>query len=452
MTAPGAERGSLLRQPLSMWATAFAALVAFMGIGLVDPILPAIAKGLNASPWQVELLFTSYITVMALAMLVTGLLSSRFGAKRTLIAGLLLVVVFATLSGRSTSIGMLAGMRAGWGLGNALFTATALTVIVGAASGGLSSAITLYEAALGLGIAIGPLVGATLGGMSWRYPFFGTATLMAIAALLVATLVRDVGTPGPKRSAKDVFEAYRDPALLSLACGCLFYSYGFFVLLAYTPLMLHLPAHDLGLIFCSWGVLVAIFSVFVAPRVRERWGPIHAALAVLVLLAADMLIVALVPLHVAVTFVILSGALLGTNNALFTSLAMEVSAVPRASASAGYNFLRWIGAAIAPVLSGFLAQVISPRVPFVLAAVLLVVSIAVLSTRRSIILRGLRQQEVRTSLRNLGFEQADDYLRDRRHRQGWSPEQMAQELGVTPHHIHGLLSTLEAAAALESAD
>ncbi|MCL4542989.1 MAG: hypothetical protein M1118_00075 [Chloroflexi bacterium] len=88
------------------------------------------------------------------------------------------------------------------------------------------------------------------------------------------------------------------------------------------------------------------------------------------------------------------------------------------STSAGYNFLRWIGAAIAPVLSGFLAQVISPRVPFALAAVLLVVSITVLNTRRSIILRGLRQQEVRTGLRKLGFEQADDYLRDRHHRRG----------------------------------
>ena len=34
-------------QPVAVWATAFAAVIAFMGIGLVDPILPEIAKQLE---------------------------------------------------------------------------------------------------------------------------------------------------------------------------------------------------------------------------------------------------------------------------------------------------------------------------------------------------------------------------------------------------------------------
>lgn len=56
-------------------------------------------------------------------------------------------------------------MRAGWGLGNALFTSTALSIIVGVSTGSLASSITLYEAALGLGIASGPLLGGFLGSM-----------------------------------------------------------------------------------------------------------------------------------------------------------------------------------------------------------------------------------------------------------------------------------------------
>ena len=75
---------------------------------------------------------------------------------------------------------MIIGFRAGWGLGNALFISTALATIVGAASGGVDNAIILYEAALGLGIATGPLLGGALGSISWRGPFFGTAVLMAI--------------------------------------------------------------------------------------------------------------------------------------------------------------------------------------------------------------------------------------------------------------------------------
>src|SRR6478609_7463366 len=139
--------GSILRQPMSVWATAFAAVVAFMGIGLVDPILPSIAQGLHAGPSQVSLLFTSYFLVTAVAMLVTGWVSSRIGGKRTLLIGLAVIVVFASLSGTSGSVAELIGFRAGWGLGNALFVATALAVIVGVASGGAGTAIILYEAA-----------------------------------------------------------------------------------------------------------------------------------------------------------------------------------------------------------------------------------------------------------------------------------------------------------------
>lgn len=129
-----AGAGGILRQPRAVWATAYASVVAFMGIGLVDPILPSIASGLDATAYQVSLLFTSYFLITAIAMLVTGFVSSRIGGRRTLLLGLALVVVFAALSGTSNSVGELVGFRAGWGLGNALFVSTALAVIVGAAA------------------------------------------------------------------------------------------------------------------------------------------------------------------------------------------------------------------------------------------------------------------------------------------------------------------------------
>jgi MFS family permease len=44
---------------------AFACVISFMGIGLVDPLLPALRVKLHASPSQVELLFTSYLVVTA---------------------------------------------------------------------------------------------------------------------------------------------------------------------------------------------------------------------------------------------------------------------------------------------------------------------------------------------------------------------------------------------------
>ncbi len=139
---------SLLKQPKSVWAVAFACVIAFMGIGLVDPILPAISAQLGATQAETMLLFTSYLLITGIAMFFTSSVSSRIGAKRTLVAGLVLIVIFAALAGASDSVNMIIGFRAGWGLGNALFISTALATIVGAAAGGADSAIILYEALL----------------------------------------------------------------------------------------------------------------------------------------------------------------------------------------------------------------------------------------------------------------------------------------------------------------
>src|SRR5690242_13814930 len=87
-TAPAGGRPQKSGQPLAVWVLAFAAMVSFMGIGLVDPILKSIAANLDATPSEVSLLFTSYLLVTSIAMLVTSFVSSRFGGRTTLMAGL----------------------------------------------------------------------------------------------------------------------------------------------------------------------------------------------------------------------------------------------------------------------------------------------------------------------------------------------------------------------------
>src|SRR5437763_11867358 len=100
---------SPFRQPRAVWAVAFACVVSFMGIGLVDPILPALSQQLRATPSQVSLLFTSYLVVTAVAMIFVGAVSSRIGPKRTLVVGLAIIVVFAALAGLSNGIAGIVG-------------------------------------------------------------------------------------------------------------------------------------------------------------------------------------------------------------------------------------------------------------------------------------------------------------------------------------------------------
>ncbi len=373
-------------QPKTVWSVAFACVVAFMGIGLVDPILKPIADELGASPSQVSLLFTSYMAVMGLAMLVTGWVSSRIGAKRTLLLGLATIIVGAGLAGMQDSVGAIVGFRAVWGLGNALFIATALATIVSAARGSVAQAIILYEAALGLGIAAGPLVGGALGGVSWRWPFFGVSVLMFVA--LVATWVtlpaaNERPTPTPLGAP---LRALRHRGLLTVGLTALLYNFGFFTLLAFTPFPLDMSAHGVGLVFFGWGLFLAVSSVLVAPWVQRHVGTFAGIVGALLCFAAVLAAMAIwtEDKRVLVAGVVLAGGFLGINNTLITETVMKVAPVERGVASSAYSFVRFAGGAVAPWLAGTLGER-SAHLPFWVGSGAVVLAVGVLASGHSFV-------------------------------------------------------------------
>ncbi|WP_405995968.1 MFS transporter [Streptomyces sp. NBC_00986] len=387
MSAPRGNAASPFRQPKAVWAVAFACVISFMGIGLVDPILPALADSLHATPSQVSLLFSSYLIVTAVAMLFVGWFSSRFGAKRTLVIGLAVIVVFAALAGTSGSINGIVGFRAGWGLGNALFIATSLAVIVASASGGFGGAIILYETALGLGIAVGPLLGGELGGISWRGPFFGVAVLMAVALIATAVFVPDMPKPERVTSPLAPLKALRHRGLLTMGIMALLYNWGFFTMLGYAPYPMELSAHQLGLVFTGWGLLVAAFSVFFAPRLQARYGTAPVLYVNLAGLSVVMAVIAagVATPTVVIVAVIVSGAFIGINNTLTTQAVMLVSPVERPVASSAYGFLRFIGGGLAPYAAGKLADATDLSVPFYLGAATFLLAIPVLASGHNLL-------------------------------------------------------------------
>ncbi len=379
---PNTRPASPFRQPRAVWAVAFACVISFMGIGLVDPILPSLASKLQASPSQVELLFTSYLVVTAVAMLITGWVSSRIGAKRTLVTGLVLIVVFSAIAGTSGSIGEIVGFRAGWGLGNALFIATSLAVIVGSASGGFGGAIVLYETALGVGIACGPVLGGLLGNISWRGPFFGVAVLMSIALVATVLLVPATPRPAQRSSITAPLKALRHRSLATTSVTGLLYNWGFFTILGYAPFLMHLSPLKLGAVFCAWGVLVALFAVFGAPALKARFGTPRTLYASFALMAVVSGVIGIWPEHrwVAIGATIASGICIGVNNTLVTTAVMSIAPVPRPVASATYGFVRFIGGGLAPFAAGKLVEHYNVHVPFILGAVTVVAGAVVLST------------------------------------------------------------------------
>ncbi|MFM9377522.1 MFS transporter [Gordonia sp. VNK21] len=385
---------SPFQQPRAVWAVAFACVVSFMGIGLVDPILNSLKGDLGATDSQTTMLFTSYLVVTAVAMLITGAVSSRIGAKNTLIAGLVLIVAFAAAAGASDSISQIIGFRAGWGVGNALFIATSLAVIVGAASGGFEGAIVLYETALGVGIATGPLIGGLLGEVSWRGPFFGVAVLMLIALVATVVLVEPTPKPAEKQSVLEPIKALRHRSLATTSVVGLLYNWGFFTILAVSPFLIEFKPIPMGGIFFGWGILVAVFAVFGAPFLKSRIGTTNALFIAL----GGMVVVSLVigiwaDTKVAVIVaVIASGVFVGLNNTLVTSAVMSIAPVPRPTASATYGFARFIGGGLAPYAGGKIAETVMSgshpeatdyRIPFLIGAAAVCLGGLLLATLRS---------------------------------------------------------------------
>ncbi|WP_368929645.1 MFS transporter [Bacillus pumilus] len=382
------QRTSLLRQPKAVWAVAFACVISFMGIGLVDPILPAIASQLDASPSQVSLLFTSYLLVTGFVMFFTGFLSSRIGAKWTLLIGLIFIIVFSALGGTSSTINELIGFRGGWGIGNALFISTALSVIVGVSVGGSAKAIILYEAALGLGISVGPLLGGELGTISWRGPFFGVAVLMLVALLAITFMLPPMQKPQKKVKLFEAVGALKYKGLLTMASAAFLYNFGFFVLLAYSPFVLHLDEHGLGYVFFGWGLFLAVTSVFSAPVIHRKLGTLTSLVVLFASFAVILFGIGIWTSHVVVVIcgIVIAGGILGMINTVLTTAVMGSAPVERSIASSSYSAVRFIGGAIAPWIAGVLAESYTASTPYYVGgAVVLLGMIILLIGRKHLI-------------------------------------------------------------------
>ncbi|WP_082031678.1 MFS transporter [Actinomyces polynesiensis] len=373
----------------AVWAIAFACAISYMGIGLIDPILPTISQDLDASPGQTELLFSTYLAVTALVMFLSSWVSSRIGRRTTLLLGLGLIVVFALACASSPSVSWVIGFRGGWGVGNALFVSTALAAIIGSTSDS-RRAVMLYEAAMGAGMALGPMAGGLLGGISWRGPFLGTAALMAIALVSIAMFLPTHEPRGPRTDLAAPFRALGHREFRLLLTATLFYNFAYFIMLAYAPFPVENAATlngqvftpmDLGLVFFGWGGLLALCSILIAPRLTRTLGLRQTIMAALVAITLTLVVLTLFPasLPIQVTATIVGGGLVGITNTAMTEAAMEATDLPRSIASSAYSGVRFIGGAMGPTLSGPISDAFGAQAPYVAAALAVLVTIGLMA-------------------------------------------------------------------------
>jgi MFS transporter, ACDE family, multidrug resistance protein len=196
------------------------------------------------------------------------------------------------------------------------------------------------------------------------------------------TLVQPTPLPAKKTSLSAPLRALRHRGLLTLSLTALCYNWGFFTVLGYAPFPMNLSPIKLGLVFTGWGILVAIFAVFGAPRLQARFGIARTMYANLAAFAVVILVIAIWTTDRAVLIpaVIGSGIFIGVNNTVTTQAVMTIAPVERPVASAAYSFVRFIGGGLAPYAAGRLVLALNIHIPFFIAGGAVVVGIAILTT------------------------------------------------------------------------
>ncbi|WP_329425351.1 MFS transporter [Streptosporangium sp. NBC_01495] len=198
-----------------------AQLMLILDITVVAIALPHIETDLGLSRQAVTWTVTAYTLTFGGLMLLGGRLADLIGARRVVLAGLAIFTAASLVTGFADSAAMLLGGRVAQGLGAALLSPSALSLVVNLFEGDeRNRALGVWSALGGGGAALGVLLGGLLtAGPGWPWVFFVNVPigLVILAALARMLPNRPVAAPRPRL---DVLGAL----LVTASSGALIYA------------------------------------------------------------------------------------------------------------------------------------------------------------------------------------------------------------------------------------
>src|SRR5829696_6483274 len=179
-----------------------AQLMVILDISAVNVALPDMAHDLGIGHADLGWTITSYSLVFGSLLLLGGRAADRLGRRRVFLAGLSIFTVASLISALAGDATSLFAARAGQGLGAALLSPAALSIITSAFHGReRAHALAAWGAVGGAGAAIGVLLGGTLTELiDWRAIFFVNLPIgLALAAAAMKIVPGDTARPQWRR-------------------------------------------------------------------------------------------------------------------------------------------------------------------------------------------------------------------------------------------------------------
>ena len=186
---------------LAVVATAF--FMTILDVSIVNVALPSIARSLHFSRENLQWVITAYSIAFGGFLLLAGRAADLLGRRRVFIVGVALFTIASLVCGLAQSEGMLIVARAVQGLGGAIITPAALSIVMTSFEEGAerNKALGIWGALGGSGAAVGVLAGGVLTKyLGWEWIFFVNVPVGALVLALMPRIVPESRREGAERS------------------------------------------------------------------------------------------------------------------------------------------------------------------------------------------------------------------------------------------------------------
>ena len=161
------------------------AFFVMVGFGVVVPVLPVYARSFGVDHTLVGAVLSAFALMRLVASPFVGRLIDLAGERVVLSTGVFVVAASSALAGLAGTYPQLLVLRGVGGIGSAMFTISAMTLLLGATAPAVRArAIGFYQGGFLIGGMAGPALGGLLATISLTAPFFFYAATLAVAGLV----------------------------------------------------------------------------------------------------------------------------------------------------------------------------------------------------------------------------------------------------------------------------